>query len=126
VTGADIEAARAVIAAASGGPKRWVTNVPGGQGGKSVEEQVLEMFTKHGPEVACHGVAMPVDGQPVESLDDGEALYVCLTGNGPTSAANARYIAGSFDPVAGWAAALDEVERLRARLADFTVPNGAA
>lgn len=115
MTDADIEKARKTIAAASKGPKRWTTNVPGGQGGKTVEEQVCEMFAK-GDGVECHGVAMPVDGQPVESLDGGEALYLCLTGNGPTSAANARYIAGSFDPVAGWEAALDEVSRLRDRL----------
>lgn len=124
MTGADIEAARAVIAAASTGPKRWVTNVPG-HDGQSVQQQILEMFDKHGIESTCHGVAMPVDGQPAESLDGGEALYLCLTGNGPTSAANARYIAGSFDPVAGWAAALNEVVQLRARLATLTVPRHA-
>jgi hypothetical protein len=71
------------------------------------------MFAKQDPVKICHGVAMPLNGQPVESLDGGEALYLCLTGNGPTSAANARYIAGSFDPVAGWEAALREVRRLQ-------------
>lgn len=126
MTGDDIAAAREIIASASSGPKRWVTNVPGGKGGKTVEEQIREMFAKHDADVACHGVAMPVDGEPVESLDGGEALYLCLTGNGPTSAANARYIAGSFDPVAGWEACLAEIVRLRALISDFTSPRGAA
>lgn len=118
MTDRDIEAAREIIAAASKGPKRWVTNVPGGQGGKTVEEQVREMFAQRDPEAECHGVAMPVDGQPVESLEGGEALYLCLTGNGPASAAHARYIAGSFDPIAGWAAALDEIVRLRREMVE--------
>lgn len=113
MTEEDIALALETIDAASKGPKRWVTNVPGGQGGKTVEEQVREMFAKRGPDTACHGVAMPIGGCPIESLEDGDALYLCLTGNGPTSAANARYIVGSFDPVAGWEAALREVRRLR-------------
>lgn len=112
MTEQDIVAALEVCEAASSGPKRWVTNVPGTDG-KSVAEQVSEMFAKQDPVKICHGVAMPLNGQPVESLDGGEALYLCLTGNGPTSAANARYIAGSFDPVAGWEAALREVRRLQ-------------
>lgn len=111
MTDDDIKAARAVIAAASKGPKRMVVNVPGEQ---SVAEQVRQMFAAS-PSEECHGVAMPLEGLPVESLEGGEALYLCITGNGPTSAANARFIAGSFDPVAGWEAALNEVERLRAR-----------
>lgn len=113
ITDDDIAKARSVIAAASKGPAAWTVNGPG-RAGQTVEEQVREMFAPGGGE--CHGVAMPLPGAPIESLDGGEALYLCLTGNGPTSAANARYIAGSFDPVAGWSAALDEIERLKAEL----------
>lgn len=126
MTDADIAAARALIAKASTGPKHWVVNVPDGD--RTVETQLRAMFDLEpaAPVAECHGVATPVDGLPVESLDGGEALYLCITGNGPNSAANARYIVGSFDPIAGWSAALDEIERLRAQARLRSVPRRGA
>lgn len=103
----DISAARRVIAAASPEPKVW------GLFRSDTHEGALEQFAEnhhYGPPGPTHLVAFTRDESvPIETF----ALTMAITGNGPTSEANAKYIVGSFDPVVGWGACLDEIERLR-------------
>lgn len=103
-----IRQARAIIDEATKAPTYYTglfrSNVPDEQ-----VAQFRETIAKH-PAGPVHAVCVAVnDHTPVED----EALFVAITGNGPTSHANARYIKHSFDPVGGWRAAIDEVERLR-------------
>jgi hypothetical protein len=120
MTDTDIQAARAVIAAKTPGPATWA------HGDNETEEQAVEYF------LLAYRAGKERTGQTglhvveVDRRDDGTCLWFAVTGNSTDSAANARYIVGSFDPVAGWAAALDEVVRLRALLRDVVAPKGAA
>jgi len=72
--------------------------------------QFKETIEKH-PEGQCWAVCCPVgDGTPIED----EALFAAITGNGPTSEANARFFAGARD---AFLMAIDEIERLKGLLA---------
>lgn len=103
----DIKNALDIIHTASKGPAVWTADPA------DMEEAAIARFLVHyrlaraatGSEV-LHQVDVPAD-------DGGAAFCMAVTGNGPTSRANARYIAGSLNPVAGWEASLREVRRLR-------------
>lgn len=106
ITDQDIDAALVVIAAASKGPAVWAA------GSEDTEEIAVQRFLDHyrkAKEVTGSSTLNQVD-LPV--LNE-EAHCMAITGNGPLGAANAKYIAGSLDPVAGWEAALLEVRRLK-------------
>jgi hypothetical protein len=120
MTDYDIIAAREIIRAASKGPALWVADL------SETEETAVARFREHyrlAKEATGSAVLHQVD---LDAGDEHGAFCMAVTGNGPTSAANARYIAGSLDPVAGWGAALAEVVRLRAKLRDLTAPRGGA
>ncbi len=98
----DLEKLRQLAQAATKGPWRWTLTK------QSVRDEVLEYFAAHydkcqeGP---LHGVGIPAPGRAIEE----ECLAVSITGNGPTSEANAQYIA-ALDPqiVLGL---IDEIEK---------------
>ena len=115
MTDDDIERALEVCDAASTGPAVWAADHD------DTEESAVAMFLEHYRKamvVTGSAVLHQVDLPDARTAPDGTALCMAITGNGPTSAANARYIAGSLDPVAGWAAALRECRRLRQLLDD--------
>lgn len=105
MTGEQIQRARSLINSASKGPAVWAAD-PDDTHDKAVA-RFAEHLSKSDLSV-CH---------IVEVMSDDEMRCLAMTGNGPTSAENARYIVGSLDPAIGWAATLDEVDRLQ-RLAD--------
>lgn len=104
-----IARAREIIAAASKPPYTLGTIA-----GENIEQHVevlREMLAAgDGPPVA---LVIPDGDKPIEK----SSLAVAITGNGPTSRANALYFLHSHDPVGGWAACLDEIERLQAEVA---------
>lgn len=107
MTDQDIATALEVVELASKGPAVWAADQ------HDTEETAVARFLAHyrlAKAATQSEVAHQVDLHDVDS--DG-AFCMAVTGNGPTSAANARFIAGSLDPVAGWGAALREVRRLR-------------
>lgn len=107
LTEQDITAALDVIHAASKGPKIW--SVYKGDTQEEVIPRIVENYTNN-TAVRAHAVAMVIDDvTPIET----KCLTMAITGNGPTAEANAKYIVASFDPVAGWEAALREVRRLQ-------------
>lgn len=104
-----IARAREIIAAASKPPYTLGTIA-----GETIDEHIAVLR-----EMLAAG-----DGPPVTLvIPDGDkdieksSLAVAITGNGPTSRANALYILHSHDPVGGWAACLDEIERLQRQIA---------
>lgn len=106
ITDDDINAAFAVCDAASKGPAVWAAD------NADTVESAIARFLEHYRKAravtdspVCHQVDLAGAGRG--------AHCVAITGNGPTSAANAQFIAGALDPIAGWAAALREVRRLR-------------
>jgi hypothetical protein len=104
----DIKAARAVIEAAS--PERPM--LYGRTKTMTYDETIAEFAValRRGPEVGAVVVHFPAE----DNGDGAESVFVAMTGNGPKAEDNARYIASSFDPVCGWGACVDEIERLRA------------
>jgi hypothetical protein len=95
-----IDEALEVCRAASRGPARWAANRA------ETRETALERFTKHldlAKEVTGSFVTHQVD---LEAGDDDGGFCLAVTGNGPTSAANARFIAGAVHPEYGWEASL--------------------
>lgn len=107
MTEEDIALALETIDAASKTGK--VRGLIKGETQEEVIPRIVENYTSNSA-VDCHVVAMALDDStPIET----KCLTMAITGNGPTAEANAKYIAGSFDPVAGWEAALREVRRLR-------------
>lgn len=117
---ADIEAARDVIAAASKGPATW-TAAP-----NETEEEALSRFKRAFDGGRALTGSNALHAVEVDRRDDGSCCVMAITGNGPLAPANAAYIASSFDPVVGWAAALDEIKRLRALLRDVVHSKGVA
>lgn len=104
ITDSDITAALEVVDAASKDEKQWAIWT-------GVDDPVAKFAEnyKNGPPGDVHLVAMRRDAEtPIEV----HAITMAITGNGPTSEANAKYIISSFDSVAGWGAALREVRRL--------------
>lgn len=141
----DVEVALACVRRASRGPARWTNPATGvdadgyphnpliwiadqlgesqptrrGSVIKSMARclRELDIVGKDFIGLVVHGVSVPVDGGTIADIENGgEHLVVAITGNGPTSEANARAIAGMFDPVMGWEAALVEVAKLRSEL----------
>lgn len=107
MTDDDITAALEVCDAASKGEKVW--GIIKGETQEEVIPCIVENYTSN-QAVDAHMVAMVVDdATPIET----KCLTMAITGNGPTSEANAKYIVASFGPIAGWAAALREVRRLK-------------
>ncbi len=107
-----IEEALAVIAAGSKGPAIWCADL------NDTEETAVARFLSHyrlAKEVTGSDVIHQVD---LDARDGNGAFCMAVTGNGPTSAANARMIAGMLDPVAGWEAALRSVLVLQERLVE--------
>lgn len=135
VPDADIETALGYMRRASKGPAVWTLPVtgrdkhpligfvdtlyPDALDSDGVNE--LRMLITHTIERfelsadPLHGVSIPAPGQTVEGIYDGSGdhLVVAITGNGPTSADNAKAISLAFEPVIGYEAMLLEVRRLR-------------
>jgi hypothetical protein len=94
---------REVIEAATEGPWYWFTT-----GDKARTEVVdyLRRAYEANSEATVHGCCVPNGDHPLTE----EALFTAVTGNGPTSEANAKFIVCARTR---WPAALDEIERLR-------------
>lgn len=101
------EIARALLAAAS--PRPWTF----GRTTQDDAESVVEVFShaySAGEIGPIYVVAVPIDNEtPVEE----ECKYTAITGNGPTSAANARLISQAPDLLEE---ALSEIRHLRSQL----------
>lgn len=111
MTDEDISKALDLIDGASKGEKQWGI-WPGTGNGVGADNPVARFAENYhnGPAGDVNVVVMRRDAEtPIEV----HAITLAITGNGPTSEANAMYIIGSFDPVTGWEAALREVRRLR-------------
>jgi hypothetical protein len=110
-----IARAREIIAAASPAPYHLGTF---GRG-QEARDKIAAFHVK--AEVTADGAERDTlfvwveDPEPPPDEDPSEpsSLVVALTGNGPRSEANARYILHSHDPIGGWGACLNEIERLR-------------
>lgn len=106
-----IAAALEVCAAAMKGPAVWAADR------SDTVETAIARFRKH------FELAMKVTGSAVlhqvdlAAGDDDGAFCFAVTGNGPNGAANARFVAGSLDPVAGWEAALRALQWAHIRMA---------
>lgn len=109
-----IRQAREIIAAASKPP--YTLGSIAGDTNAEVKERLGAMVDAG--EGEFYALVIPDGDADIEK----ESLAVAITGNGPTSKANALYILHSHDPVAGWAACLDEIERLQRKLLRLTVP----
>jgi len=103
-----IKRAREIIAAASKPP--YVVGTLRGDEHAAHVAIFTEMLALAPDRLKCWTVVIPDGEKPIEEF----SLSVAITGNGPTSEANALYIKHSHDPVGGWAACLDEIDRLRA------------
>ena len=113
-----IRRAREIIAAASKPP--YTVGSIAGETNDAVLRVVAEMLAQG--EGRCFTVVIPDGEHDIEK----KSLSVAITGNGPTSEANAKYIFHSHDPVGGWAACLDEIERLQRKLILLTQPGRSA
>lgn len=111
ITNDDIKAAREVIKAASKGPGVWAADNNDTEG--TAVARFMEHYRLAHKETGSH-VLHQVD---IDAGDEDGAFCFAVTGNGPHGAANARFVAGTLDPRLGWAACLDEIERLNAELA---------
>lgn len=110
----DLSAIRACIAAASSERPLLYGRI-----GPTSHDAVIADFAiaiRRGPETGVFVVHYPVE----DSGDGATSAFVAITGNGPRSEANAKYIVNSFDPVLGWGACVDEIARLRAEIARLT------
>lgn len=112
----ELEAIAELMDGISPGVWDWTKhNREDGKPTESVEDVVaiLALSARKGTGVELHGVG---------AKQCGEDIVVCYTGNGPRSAANARFLANA-------PAAIDwltgEVESLRARLAAVEAERGA-
>lgn len=130
-----IDQALAVIEKASKGPARWVEPATGVDAdGKrrdpclafaemlnasqwTGEKVSFEQAMHDSENCIVHGVSIPIEGEK-EIRDGGDHRVIAITGNGTASEANARMIAAAMSPDYGWAAALLEIKRLRAELAE--------
>lgn len=135
VPDADIETAIGYMRRASKGPAAWTLPATGvgkhpligfvdtlyhdaldSEGVNELREAIEHVIDRYELSVdPLHGVSIPAPGQTVEGVYDGSGDHdvVAITGNGPTSQANAQAITLAFEPVIGYEAMLLEVRRLR-------------
>lgn len=118
-----IDGALEILEHASKGPALWVEPVTGvdDKGERRLPSQEFIRMLRDGEHVGpraedlpkVHGVSIACDA--IEAVvDGGDHLVVAITGNGPTSEANARAIACMLNPEYGYGTALRELRATRA------------
>lgn len=92
-----------------------VTEGPWYRGHNPLDQDPLEYLARaysYGPPGLVHLVCVPFEDKPI----DEEALFTAVTGNGPSSEANATFIAASRTLAPELLEALEAAEAERARL----------